>query len=51
MIVKTSYFTKLPILTSLNYTPISICGKAPDWYGGRQYKKFDMEVEEYEDMS
>ena len=22
-----------------NIVPISICGKAPDWYGGLQYKK------------
>ena len=34
----TSYFAKLKKLPS-NIIPISICGKAPDWYNGIQYKK------------
>lgn len=34
----TSYFAKLSKLPS-NVVPISICGKAPDWYTGLQYKK------------
>lgn len=36
----TSYFGKLKKINELqNYIPISICGKAPDWYNGLQYKK------------
>lgn len=34
----TTYFAKLKSLPS-NIIPISICGKAPDWYNGLQYKK------------
>ena len=34
----TSYFAKLNKLPN-NIIPISICGKAPDWYKGLQYKK------------
>ena len=34
----TSYFAKLKNIPS-NIVPISICGKAPDWYKGLQYKK------------
>lgn len=34
----TTYFAKLKSLPS-NTVPISICGKAPDWYKGLQYKK------------
>lgn len=34
----TSYFAKLKSLPD-NIIPISICGKAPDWYKGLQYKK------------
>lgn len=33
----TSYFGKLGKLPP-NIIPISICGKAPDWYTGLQYK-------------
>ena len=36
--IYTSYFAKLKYLPE-NITPISICGKAPDWYNGLQYKK------------
>ena len=36
--IYTSYFAKLKSLPK-NIIPISICGKAPDWYKGRQYKK------------
>lgn len=38
MKIYTSYFAKLRSL-SKNIVPISICGKAPDWYTGLQYKK------------
>lgn len=34
----TSYFAKLKSLPE-HIIPISICGKAPDWYKGLQYKK------------
>ena len=34
----TSYFGKLKSLPD-NIIPISICGKAPNWYKGLQYKK------------
>lgn len=37
--VYTSYFAKLKELENHNIIPISICGKAPDWYKGLQYKK------------
>ena len=36
--IYTSYFAKLKSLPE-NIIPISICGKAPDWYNGLQYKK------------
>lgn len=36
--IYTSYFAKLKSLPD-NIIPISICGKAPDWYTGLQYKK------------
>lgn len=36
--IYTSYFAKLKSLPN-NIVPISICGKAPDWYEGLQYKK------------
>ena len=36
--IYTSYFAKLNKLPN-NIIPISICGKAPDWYKGLQYKK------------
>lgn len=35
----TSYFAQLKNLPE-NFIPISICGKAPEWYTGLQYKKF-----------
>lgn len=38
MMIYTSYFAKLKSLPD-NIVPISICGKAPDWYKGLQYKK------------
>lgn len=38
MYVYTSYFAKLKSLPK-NIIPISICGKAPEWYKGKQYKK------------
>lgn len=36
--IYTSYFAKLKSLPD-NIIPISICGKAPKWYKGLQYKK------------
>lgn len=36
--IYTSYFAKLNKLPP-NVVPISICGKAPTWYNGLQYKK------------
>ena len=36
--IYTSYFGNLKSLPE-NITPISICGKAPNWYTGLQYKK------------
>ena len=36
--IYTSYFAKLKSLPE-HIIPISICGKAPDWYKGLQYKK------------
>lgn len=36
--IYTSYFAKINKLPD-NIIPISICGKAPDWYTGLQYKK------------
>ena len=38
MIIYTSYFANLKNLPE-NVVPISICGKAPSWYKGLQYKK------------
>lgn len=34
----TSYFAQIKNLPP-NIIPVSICGKAPDWYRGLQYKK------------
>lgn len=36
--IYTSYFANLCNIPS-DIVPISICGKAPDWYSGLQYKK------------
>lgn len=36
--IYTTYFANLRNLPK-NIHPISICGKAPDWYKGAQYKK------------
>ncbi len=36
--IYTTYFAKLKSLPD-NIVPVSICGKAPDWYTGLQYKK------------
>ena len=35
----TGYFAKLKVYEEKNLIPISICGKAPDWYTGMQYKE------------
>lgn len=39
MKIYTSYFAKLRKIDLDKYEPISICGKAPEWYKGTQYKK------------
>lgn len=36
--IYTSYFAQLRNLPE-NIIPVSICGKAPNWYHGYQYKK------------
>lgn len=36
--IYTTYFPNLRKLPA-SITPVSICGKAPDWYKGLQYKK------------
>lgn len=36
--IYTSYFAQIRNFPE-NLTPISICGKAPNWYKGLQYKK------------
>ena len=36
--IYTSYFGNLKKLPN-NITPIAICGKSPNWYGGLEYKK------------
>lgn len=36
--IYTTYFARLRNLPQ-NVLPVSICGKAPDWYKGAQYKK------------
>jgi len=38
-VIYTSYFAKIKQLEKNSIVPISICGKAPDWYKGLQYKK------------
>lgn len=38
MKIYTSYFAKIKNLPK-DMIPIAICGKAPDWYRGLQYKK------------
>jgi len=37
--IYTTYFAKIKDLPK-NVIPISICAKAPSWYGGMEYKKF-----------
>ena len=36
--IYTSYFAKLKALPA-TVIPVAICGKAPEWYNGLQYKK------------
>ena len=36
----TGYFAKLKTYQNAGLIPISICGKAPDWYNGYQFKTF-----------
>ena len=45
--IYTSYFAKLKSLPD-NIVPISICGKAPDWYKGLQYKKLAPKYENHD---
>lgn len=42
--IYTSYFVKLKSLPD-HIVPISICGKAPDWYKGLQYKKLALKYD------
>lgn len=35
----TGYFARLKTYEKNKLIPISICGKAPDWYQGLQYKQ------------
>ena len=35
----TGYFAQLKKYETAGLIPVSICGKAPDWYTGLQYKK------------
>ena len=42
--IYTSYFAKLKSLPD-NIVPISICGKAPNWYKGLQYKKLAPKIQ------
>ena len=35
----TGYFGKIKTYKKAGLIPVSICGKAPDWYTGHQYKK------------
>lgn len=42
--IYTSYFDKIEFLPD-NIIPISICGKAPIWYKGLQYKKLAPKLE------
>ena len=37
--IYTSYFAKIKELEKNNIIPISICGKAPNWYKGLQYNR------------
>jgi len=37
--IYTCYFAKIRELEKNNIAPVSICGKAPAWYKGLQYKK------------
>lgn len=39
ILIYTSYFSAIKQLEDNGIVPISICGKAPDWYTGLQYKK------------
>ena len=36
----TGYFAKLKTYEERGLIPVSICGKAPDWYKGYQFKTF-----------
>lgn len=42
--IYTTYFSNLVNLPD-NVIPVSICGKAPDWYKGKQYKKLAPKLE------
>lgn len=47
--IYTSYFAKIKQLEKNNIIPISICGKAPDWYIGLEYKKLAPKYEFFMD--
>lgn len=38
--IYTGYFARLNFYKSIGLTPISICGMAPKWYEGVEYRKF-----------
>ena len=38
----TGYFGKIKTYKKAGLIPVSICGKAPDWYTGHQYKKLGL---------
>lgn len=46
--IYTSYFAQLKNLPS-DIIPISICGKAPDWYTGLQYKKLASKYDSFQE--
>ena len=46
--IVTTYFANIRKLP-LNIIPISICGKAPEWYKGLQYKKLAPKYEFFQE--
>jgi len=37
--IKTGYFEKINDYINMEYSPVAICGRSPDWYCGPEYKK------------
>lgn len=46
--IVTTYFANLKKLPS-SFAPVSICGKAPGWYKGAQYKKLAPKYEFFQE--